>query len=140
MNNPWIAGSADGTFEVQTSGEGFADLLSHADLRLQFVMRDGRFNHVQMSSAEGALPVHRFAGDLHLEKGVWLISGGRLESRDGMYRVSGTVSPGEGLDFNFTRDDEQSWNLTGTLTKPRVARANQEIGRTNATAKSEIKP
>ena len=140
MNDPWISGSADGSFDLETSGEGFADMLSHADGRLQFVMRNGRFNHVQMSSAESALPVHRFAGDLRVKKGVWELSGGRLESRDGMYRVTGTASPAEGLNFNFTRDDEQSWNLTGTLAKPHVARANQEISRTDAAAKSAIKP
>jgi AsmA protein len=140
MNDPWIAGSADASFELETSGEDFSDLLSHADGQMQFVMRNGRFNHVQISSADGALPVHRFAGDLRVKKGVWELSGGRLESRDGMYQVTGTASPAEGLNFNFTRDDEQSWNLTGTIAKPHVARANQEISRTDAAAKSALKP
>jgi hypothetical protein len=139
MNDPWIAGTADGSFDLETSGEDFSDSLSHADGRLQFVMRNGRFNHVQISSADGALPVHRFTGDLRVKNGVWELSGGRLESRDGMYRVTGTASPAEGLNFNFTRDDEQSWNLTGTLAKPHVVRANQEISK-DAAAKPTIKP
>ena len=140
MNDAWIAGSGDGDFDLETSGENFADLLAHSEGRLQFVMRNGRFTHVQISSAEGPLPVHLFTGDLRVKKGVWELSGGRLESRDGIYRVSGTASAAEGLDVMFTRDDEQSWNLTGTLSKPHVAPANQEISRTEANTKAEIKP
>ncbi len=140
MNETWIAGSGDGSFEVETAGGNLGDLLAHADGKLNFVMRNGRLNHVQISSAEGPLPVHRFTGDLRVKKGVWELSGGRLESRDGIYRVSGTDSPTEGLDVMFTRDDDQSWNLTGTLTKPHVAPVNQEISRTDANAKPESKP
>ncbi|MFZ3265972.1 MAG: AsmA family protein [Terriglobales bacterium] len=139
MNEAWIAGSGDGSFELETSGGNFGDLLAHADGKLNFVMRNGRLNHVQISSAEGPLPVHRFTGDLRLKKGVWELSGGRLESRDGIYRVSGTDSPTAGLDVMLTRDDDQSWNLTGTLTKPHVAPVNQEISRTPANTKSESK-
>ena len=140
MNEAWIAGSGDGGFEVETSGGNLGDLLAHADGKLNFVMRNGRLNHVQISSAEGPLPVHLFTGDLRVKKGVWELSGGRLESRDGIYRVSGTDSATAGLDVMFTRDDDQSWNLTGTLTKPHVAPVNQEISRTDANTKTESKP
>ena len=140
MSEAWIAGSGDGGFEIDTSGGNLGDLVAHADGKLQFEMRNGRLNHVQISSAEGPLPVHRFTGDLRVKKGVWELSGGRLESRDGIYRVSGTDSATAGLDVMFTRDDDQSWNLTGTLTKPHVAPVNQEISRTEANTKTAIKP
>ncbi len=136
MNEAWIAGSGDGGFELETSGGNLGDLLAHADGKLNFVMRNGRLNHVQISSAEGPLPVHRFTGDLRVKKGVWELSGGRLESRDGIYRVSGTDSATAGLDAMFTRDDDQSWNLTGTLTKPHVVPVNQELSRTQANTKN----
>jgi len=67
------------------------------------------------------LPVHRFVGELRLKKGAWGLSAGRLESRDGIYQIRGTASPGGGFDFVLTRGDEQSWALTGTLAKPHIA-------------------
>lgn len=140
MNDAWIAGNADGSFDLETSGGSFRDLLANSDGKLQFVMRNGSLTHVEMPGVPAPLPVHRFAGDLRVKKGVWELSRGRLESRDGLYRVSGTASPGEGLDLIFTRGDEQSWNLTGTLSKPHVAPANQEISRTERNKKTEIKP
>jgi hypothetical protein len=79
------------------------------------------------------LPVRRFAGELHLKKGAWELSAGRLESRDGIYQVSGTASPGSGFDFVLTRGDEQSWTLTGTLANPHVAPVgHREANRTEA--------
>jgi hypothetical protein len=68
--------------------------------------------------------VHRFTGDLQLEKGDWELSSGKLESRDGIYQVTGTASSGSHLKFLLTRSDEQSWSLTGTLAKPRLERIN----------------
>ena len=139
-NDAWLAGTGDGDFDLETSGGDFADLLAQADGRLQFLMRNGHLTHVQISSAEGPLPVHRFTGALRVKNGVWELSEARLESRDGIYRVSGTASSAEGLDFVFTRDDEQSWTLTGTLSKPHVTPSNQEISRSEANTKTGIKP
>jgi hypothetical protein len=79
--------------------------------------------------------VHRFAGDLHLKQGSWELTAGRLESRDGIYQVSGTVAQDNGFDFLLTRGSEQSWTVTGTLAKPHV----EPVSRTEADAKS-IKP
>jgi hypothetical protein len=136
MNDAWIAGTGDGKFDVQGSGSSFGELLAHADGKLQFVMRNGSLPHIEIPGSPVPLPVHRFAGDLRLKKGAWELSAGRLESRDGLYRVSGTASPGSGLDFVLTRGDGQSWALTGTLAKPKVA---PEAERTEADSKT-VKP
>jgi hypothetical protein len=121
MNDAWIAGTADGKFEVGGSGDSFREMLARSDGKLQFAMRNGSLPHIEIPGASVPLPVHRFTGELHLKKGAWELSAGRLESHDGIYRVSGTVSPSGGFDFVLTRGDEQSWALTGTLAKPRVA-------------------
>jgi len=135
MNDAWIAGTAYGKFDVEGSGDSFHELLARSDGRLQFVMRNGSLSHVEIPGSPVPLPVHRFAGELHLKKGAWELSAGRLESRGGLYQASGTASPGNGLDFVLTRGDEQSWALTGTLAKPHVV----PLGHTEANAKS-VKP
>jgi hypothetical protein len=104
---------------------------------LQFVMRNGSLPRIEIPGSPVPLPVHRFAGELHLKKEAWELSAGRLESRDGIYQVNGTASPGSGFDFVLTRGDEQSWTLTGTLAKPRVVPVNRtEAKRAEADANS----
>ena len=58
----------------------------------------------------------------------------------GLYRIAGTAKLESGLNFVLTRSDEQFWNLTGTLTKPHVTPANQEISRTEVKPAREVKP
>jgi len=140
MNDAWIAGTADGKFDVEGSGESFRDLLARSDGKLKFVMRNGSLLHIEIPGSPAPLPVHRFAGELHLKKGVWELSAGKLESRDGIYQVSGTSSPSSGLDFVLTRGDEQSWTLTGTLAEPHVAPGSRtEVKRAEAGAET-VKP
>jgi hypothetical protein len=121
MNDAWIAGTADGNFELRGSGNSFHDLLGRTDGKLQFVMRNGKLPHIEIPNSSAPLQVHHFTGELHLKKGVWELSAGRLESREGFYQVSGTASPSSVFDFVLTRSDDQSWALTGTLANPRVA-------------------
>jgi AsmA protein len=121
MNDDWIAGTAGGNFDLDGSGDSLRELLTRSDAKLQFVMRNGSLPHIEIPGSPAPLPVHRFAGELHLKKGAWELSAGRLESREGTYQVRGTASPGSGFDFVLTRGDEQSWTLTGTLAKPHVA-------------------
>jgi len=130
MNDDWIAGTAGGNFDIDGSGDSLRELLTRSDAKLQFVMRNGSLPHIEIPGTPAPLPVHRFAGELHLKKGAWELSAGRLESRDGSYQVSGTASPGGGFDFVLTRGDEQSWTLTGTLAKPHVTHASRTEART----------
>ena len=137
MNDTWITGTADGNFDVSGSGDSFRELLARSDGKLQFVMRNGSLPHIEIPGSAGPLPVHRFGGELRLKKGVWELSAGRLESRDGFYQVSGTTSPSSGFDFVLTRGDEQSWTVTGTMAEPHVAPVDRgEAHRTEANAKT----
>jgi uncharacterized protein involved in outer membrane biogenesis len=140
MNDAWIAGNADGSFDLDTSGGSLRELLGNSDGKLQFVMRNGSLTHVQLPGSRGPLPVYRFAGDLQARKGVWALPDGRLESRDGLYQVTGSAGLGNGLNFVLTRSDERSWNLTGTLTKPHVTPVAQEISRTEMKRANDVKP
>ena len=138
MNNAWIAGTADGKFNLEGSGDSFRELLARSDGKLQFAMRNGSLPHIEIPGSPVPLPVHRFAGELHLKKGAWELSAGRLESRDGLYQVRGTVSPASAFDFTLTRGDKQSWTLTGTLAKPHVAPVGR--GKASRTEANAVKP
>jgi len=145
MNDDWISGTASGNFDLDGSGDSIRQLLERSDGNLQFVMRNGSLPHIEIPGSPVPLPVHRFAGELHLKKGAWELSAGKLESRDGTYQVGGTASPGSGFDFVLTRGDEQSWTLTGTLAKPHVAPVgHREANRTEAkrveTGAETVKP
>ena len=140
MNDAWISGTGDGTFEVGSAGGSFREILTNADGKLQFAMRNGAFAHVEIPGAPAPLPVYRFSGNLQVKEGKWQLSAGKLESRDGLYQVNGTSSPGTGIDFIFTRGDEQSWNITGTLANPHAAPANEEISRRETKTNTGTKP
>ena len=129
MSDAWIAGSGDGSFDLDSTGGNFEELAGNSEGKLVFVMRNGSLTHVQFPGMRGALAVYRFAGALQAKKGMWELSEGRLEARDGLYQVSGKADTKSRLDFVLTRSDEQSWRLTGTLAKPHVVAANQEISR-----------
>ena len=139
-NDAWITGTADGKFDLEGSADGFRDLLARSAGKLQFVMRNGSLPRIKIPESPAPLAVHRFSGDLHLKESAWELSAGRLESRDGFYRVQGTASPANGFDFVLTRGDRQAWSLTGTLAKPHVAPVDStEAKRAEPDAKS-VKP
>jgi len=135
MNDDWITGTADGNFDVDGSADSFHALLTNSVGTLQFIMRNGTFPHIDLPGSPAPLPVHRFSGELRLKKGEWELPNGKLESRDGVYQVSGTDSTNKNCDFVLTRSDEQSWELTGTLATPTIVPANGSVAkRAEATA------
>jgi hypothetical protein len=140
MNDDWISGTAAGNFDLEGSGNSFRELPTRSDGKLQFVMRNGSLPHIEIPGSPVPLLVHRFTGELHLKKGAWELSAGRLESRDGIYQVSGTASPGSGFDFVLTRGDDQSWMLTGTLAEPHVVPGSRTDARRTAADAKTVKP
>ena len=140
MNDAWISGAADGTFDWDGAGNSFRALLAGSKGQVQFVIKNGGLTHVTIPGISGPLPVHRFAGELELNHNVWKLSEGRLESRDGIYQVSGTASAASGFDCVLKRADERSWNLTGTLSKPRVASIEQTEAKRTETEAKTLKP
>ncbi len=80
--------------------------------------------------------MHKLAGNLRLDEGTWEMPAARLESRDGIYQVSGRASAKSGLNFTLLRSDDRSWTLFGTLAKPRIERTSH----TQAQATVSTKP
>jgi hypothetical protein len=129
MNDDWITGMADGKFDVDGSADDFHGVLANSVGKLQFIMRNGTFPHIDLPGSPAPFPAHRFGGELRLKKGEWELSSSNLESRDGVYQVSGTASADSSCDFVLTRGDDQSWELTGTLAAPSIAPANGAVAK-----------
>jgi hypothetical protein len=140
MNDEWITGEADGKFEIEGAANDLHELWAHSNGSLRVVMRNGSLPHVEIPGSRAPLSVYRFAAQLRLQKNVWQLLPGRLESHDGIYRVSGTVSSTGNLDVVLQRGDEQSWTLAGTLAKPHfLAPPETEAQRTEADTNT-VKP
>jgi AsmA protein len=122
MNDSWVTGTADGKFEGTASGLSLADLMASAAVTVHFSVKNGSLPHVDNPGSTGPLSVHKLNGDLQVDKGTWQLSATRLESRDGIFQVSGRFSADSGLNFTLQRSDEQSWTLFGPLAKPRLER------------------
>jgi len=130
MDDAWATGTADGEFDLKTSGVNFSDMLAHAEGALQFTVRNGTLPRLEFPDAAKPFPVHLFAANVKIKNGIWKLSTGKLESHDGIYQVSGVASTVSGLNLILTRGDEHSWNITGTLLKPNVAHATRTEART----------
>lgn len=129
-NDGWITGTADGQYAFTSPGATITELAGHAEGELQFSMQNGTLKNVSLPGGIKPFPVHRFSGTLTAKKGSWTLRSGKLESRDGIYQVSGSVSPSGVLDLVFVRGDDQKWKLSGTLSKPRATPANRTEART----------
>jgi hypothetical protein len=138
MNDAWVTGTADGKFDFDGTANSFRTLLAGSEGKLQFSIRNGSLPHIEIPGSPAPLPIHRFTGELRLKKGAWELPDGKLESRDGIYQVSGTASPNKACAFLLTRGDDQSWEMTGTLAEPSIAPANGTVAkRTEATTKDQ---
>jgi hypothetical protein len=134
MNDAWISGKAEGNFDLQGSADNFIEVPAHSDGTLQFIIRNGSLSHIEIPGAPAPLPVHRFAGDLRLKKGIWELSAGKLETLETTYQVTGSASPQGVFDFVLKHGVAESWALTGSFANPRVAsRAEGDAPETAAT-------
>jgi hypothetical protein len=129
MHDPWISGTAGGTYRLTASGTDSAAFWQSAEVGLQFDLRDGVLSHISLASDEGPLRIARWQGRARLRDGKIEIEKGRLVSPAGVYEVSGTASLGRALDLQLTRSTGVSaaragslaYNITGTVAEPRVA-------------------
>jgi hypothetical protein len=127
MHDPWISGTAEGTYQLAASGADSTAFWESADGGLQFNVRDGVLSHISLASDEGPLRVTRWQGRARLRDGQIEIENGKLVSGAGTYEISGTASLERVLDLKLARgaDLRQAgspvYSITGTVAEPRVA-------------------
>lgn len=130
MHDPWIAGTASGTYQVTASGTDAEMFWQSAEAGLQFDIRDGVLPHIALASTEGPLRVARWQGRVRLRSGGTIeIENGKLLSTVGAFEIHGTSSFGRELDLKLIRGADAStahagsmiYSITGTVAEPRVA-------------------
>ncbi|MBZ5598302.1 MAG: AsmA family protein [Acidobacteriia bacterium] len=123
MHDPWITGVATAKYHATTSGLTRSELLSSASATLQVDARDGALPHIALAGTTGPLHIHHLTARLLLRSGTFDIQEGKLETPGGIYQVSGTASLGRALDVRLSRGGAHGFNVSGTLTQPRVVQA-----------------
>lgn len=133
MHDGWITGEGGAKYQFATTGKTSKDLLSNATATIDFDTRGGELAHIKLDDTSGPLRVRRFTGRLTLQDGSFHIEQGKLDTAAGIYLVSGTASLGQKLDVTFARSGGRGFNITGTLSFPRVLPAASE-------ARAALKP
>jgi hypothetical protein len=129
MHDPWISGTAAGTYQLTASGAESAAFWQSAEGEMQFDLRDGVFSHISLASDEGPLRIARWQGRAHLQGGKIEIEKGKLVSPVGAYEISGTASLGRALDLKLVHGGQAKsagagsilYSITGSMAEPRVA-------------------
>ena len=128
MHDPWISGTADGTFQLTASGADSATFWQSADGDLQFDIRDGVFSHISLPTNDDPLRITQWQGAARLRGGKIEIEPGQLFSNASAYEVSGTASFEQELDFKIAAksdtkslsDTQLVYRVGGTVAEPRV--------------------
>jgi hypothetical protein len=129
MHDPWISGTASGTYQIASSGRTSAEFWQAAEGDLDFDLRDGALRHITLSGDGGALQIARWQGHAQLHDGKIELEKGALNSSATAYEVSGMASLGQVVDFKLVAGAEAKsagagsmvYSITGTVSEPRVA-------------------
>lgn len=124
MKDHWIAGTANGSYEVKgTCQAGFWD---SAEGTLKVQAKDGALPHLVVG--EGAKPLRwtKLDGQLRLRAGGFEIEEAKVDSPEGRYTVRGTASFERKLDLKLSRGasaGETVYTISGTLADPQATPA-----------------
>jgi len=129
MHDPWISGTAGGTYQLTASGTDSAAFWESAEGGVQFDLRDGVLSHISLTTDEGPLRIAHWQDRVRLRDGKIEIEKGKLVSPVGAYEISGTASLARVLDFKLTRGTDVKtvragsvvYSITGTVAEPHVA-------------------
>jgi hypothetical protein len=128
MKDQWIAGTANGSYEIK--GTCPADFWTSAAATLQFDVKDGTLPHISLAGADDPLKVTRFSGRARIDGGQVEIKNARLDSASRKFLLSGTATLKQELDLKLATDPNGSpaagFTITGTLAQPRVVRSAAE--------------
>jgi hypothetical protein len=122
MKDPWIAGSADASYEV--TGACLAEFWHSAEGTLQFDVRDGTLLHISLGEDEDPLKISLLSGQARLQAGKIEVKDAKLDSPSGRFHLSGTASLQRELNLKLARtaggNAAGGYAVTGTLAEPRV--------------------
>ena len=122
MKDAWIAGTANGNYEVK--GPCLAEFWQSAEGTVRFEIKDGSLPHISLSEDAEPLKVTRLTGQAKLYAGKLEMKDAKLDSPGGKFLVSGTASLKRDLDLKLSKPANGAaavgYTITGTLSEPRV--------------------
>jgi hypothetical protein len=124
MNDPWISGTAGGSYQITESSADGAAFWHAAEGTMKFEAKDGVLPHVALTR-DDELRVLSWNGRALLRAGEIQIEQGKLISPGGAYEMTGTASLDRALDLKLTRVGA-GYSITGTLAQPRVEMSTAE--------------
>jgi hypothetical protein len=124
MHSDWITGTGKGTYRFSASGANAKQAWKSASGTLSFDVGNGVLSYIGLAPSGPPLRVRRFAGQLLLKDGEFKISEGKLETATRMFDVTGTATLGQKIDVTLAGAGPHGFNVTGTLSEPRVSPTN----------------
>jgi AsmA family/AsmA-like C-terminal region len=121
MRDGWIAGTASASYHAKTSGTNLSQLLASATATVEVDARATLLPHITLDTASGPLQVNHFLGKLVLRDSDISFEESALETTAGTYRLNGTASLSQSLHLKLERDDSTGFDITGTVTEPRIS-------------------
>lgn len=127
MHEPWISGTASGTYQLTASGAEASTFWQSAEGDLQFDIRDGALTRILLTS-DDQLRIIRWQGLTELRDGKFEIEKSNLVSPSEVYEISGTASLTRSLDMKLAQTTDSGtahaalpvYSIKGTLSDPRV--------------------
>jgi uncharacterized protein involved in outer membrane biogenesis len=119
----WVSGTASGNYEIK--GPCSAEFWQSAEGKVRAEVRNGTLPHIALGDDAVPLGITRLNAQAQLDSGKFEIRSAKLNSPQGTYDISGTVSVSRDLDLKMTRVPADSvhsgYSVTGTLAQPHVS-------------------
>lgn len=122
MKDPWIAGTASGTYELTAKSSSAADFWQTAEGSLHFALRNGVLLHISLAD-QRPLTFASFSGSARLRAREIEIKDATLDGNDGTFQLNGTASSQRELQMKLARRINgplQAFAISGTLADPHV--------------------
>jgi hypothetical protein len=118
VHRNWITGTADATYRLNASGTALSEMLASGSGSANIEARDGSLP--LLVSGDNTPQMRRLSIHLSAHEGKIGVEDGKLETDVASYVVSGSVTS-DGADLKLSRKDASGFNITGSLSDPRVS-------------------
>jgi len=121
MNDGWITGRANATYQVSIAGLSSQQLRDSATGTIDLDASAGELRHIALSDGGTPLQMRRLTARLLLDQGIFEIEDGKLETGSELFRVRGTASLAQMLNLKLIRGSASGFNIVGPLARPQVS-------------------
>jgi len=121
MNDGWITGSANATYQVSIAGLNSQELRDSATGTIDLDASAGELRHIALTDGGAPLQMRRLTARLLLDKGIFEVEDGKLETASEIFRVRGTASLAQMLNLKLIRGSASGFNIVGPLARPQVS-------------------